>query len=58
MAKLTKAELEEMKAIGYIEGNTATIPDALKVGRELHDKVVEHDAEISAKLAKKQAKDE
>lgn len=49
MTKLTKAELVEMKAIGYIEGNAATIPDALKVGQELRDKIDAHEAELAQK---------
>lgn len=52
MSKLTKDELVEMKAVGYIEGNSATIPDALKVGQELHDKIVQHDAAFVRKQAR------
>lgn len=53
MSKLTAAELEEMKAIGYIEGNSATVPDALKVGQELRDKIDAHEAALAKKQARK-----
>ncbi len=49
MSKLTAAELEEMKAIGYIEGNASTVPDALKVGQELRDKIDAHEVALAHK---------
>lgn len=49
MSKLTTDELAEMKAIGYIEGNSATVPDALKVGQELRDKIDAHEADLARK---------
>lgn len=52
MSKLTDAELTEMKAIGYIEGNSATVPDALKVGQELRDKLDAHETSLARKQAK------
>jgi len=52
MSKLTDAELEEMKAIGYIEGNAATVPDALKVGQELRDKLDAHEVDLASREAK------
>ena len=57
MTKLTDDELVEMKAIGYIEGNEATIPDALKVGQELHDKVAAHEAALAKKSQPKPVDD-
>lgn len=58
MSKLTKDELVEMKAIGYIEGNPTTVPDALKVGQELRDKLDAHEADLADKRARKPARDD
>lgn len=58
MSKLTTDELIEMKAIGYIEGNSATVPDALKVGRELRDKIDAHEAALARKHIKADDADE
>lgn len=58
MTKLTKDELIEMKAIGYIEGNAGTVPDALKVGQELRDKLDAHEADIAKKQARKAERDD
>lgn len=58
MSKLTAAELEEMKAIGYIEGNSATVPDVLKVGQELRDKIDAHEASLVKKHAEPAEKPE
>lgn len=58
MSKLTKEELTMLKAIGYIEGNAPTIPDALKIGDELRGKVVAYDTDYTEKQARKAKRDD
>lgn len=51
MKALTHAEIEMLKAWGYIEGNASTVPDASVFGAAMRERIHEHEAKLAAPKA-------